>query len=136
MSDARQPAPISPPPYRALIVEYAIIAVYALGAGIYGVYTLKVVSGEAWETLWPALLFVSALLALVGVIRSYLTSKAGWEVIGTLALLALLAGYVLAIAVRCIGGGDPGHLFSALLPVAIAVFPSVRLVQAARGVKR
>lgn len=91
--------PAGPPPYGALIVQYALIALYAAGASFSGVYTLKVVSGEAWETIWPALLFVAALLALVGVIRSYRTSKHGWEVGGTLALVALLAGYVLAIVV-------------------------------------
>lgn len=128
--------PVSPPPYRALIVQYALMTLYGLGGSVYGVSTLKVVSGEAWEALWPALLFVAASLAIAGVVRSCLTGKHGWEVVATVALIALLIGYAVAIALRSYYGGDPGHMYAALLPIIVIIFPFVRLLEAARGVKR
>lgn len=123
---------IDRPPYATYILKYALIAIYGLGSGIVGITTLDVVAGRFWGLLWPGLITVLALLAMVGVIRSRLTEKEGMELIFTLLLLALFAGYVVAIVVRSHLDGNVQRLPTALLPVILSVFPGRRLVQIAR----
>lgn len=121
-----------PAPHTPLAVIYALLTVYGLGSALAGVTTLDVVAGAAWGLTWPALVAVLALASFVGVVRSRITDKEGWEVVSTLLLIALLAGYAIAIPIRTMLDGDWSRLPFAVLPVVAAVFPASRLLDIAR----
>jgi len=123
-------------PHPPLIIMYALLALYGIGSGVVGVTTLSVVAGEAWGLIWPALVAVLSLAALVGVIRSRLTEKHGWELVATLLLIAMLAGYVAAILLRTIWDGDPSRLPVAILPTVVSIAPAYRLLDIARYGKK
>jgi hypothetical protein len=115
-----------------LIIMYALLALYGIGSGVVGVATLNVVAGEAWGLLWPALVAALSIAALVGVIRSGVTEKHGWEMVATLLLVAMLAGYVSAIIARTLHDGEPTRLPVAILPTVVSIPPAFRLIDIAR----
>lgn len=123
---------IDRPPYASLIIKYGLISLYGLASSIVGITTLDVVAGALWGVLWPGLVTILALLAMVGVIRSRVTEKEGTELVFTLLLIALLIGYSVAIIARTFVDGQVSRLPIAFLPVILCVFPARRLVQIAR----
>lgn len=131
------PDAMHPSPYPALIIKYALIAVYGAANGWVGVITLGVVSGPSWAVMWPALVLISSTAALVGVLISRSGGTHWPEMIATLALISLLIGYSAAIIIRTVEDGNVTRLPVALLPIILSVFPFSRLVSISRGtVKR
>lgn len=128
-----QGVPLQP---AALITHYSMVALYALASSLMGVATLQVVSGDVWEAAWPALLFLASCCAIAGVLRTRRTSQAGFELISSVTLMALLAGYMLALLYRSAQDGDLSHVPIAFLPGVVCVFPSFRAIAIARGVVR
>lgn len=121
-----------PPPYRTLILTYALLAMYGVTSAIAGVATLDAVAGSLWGLLWPLLVVAFAVLALAGVVRSRVTRKEGLELVASLLLTALLIGYTVAIVARTFEDHDLARLPVAWLPVALSVHPASRMVQIAR----
>ena len=121
-----------PEPHGSLALIYALLTVYGIGSAAVGVTTLDVVAGAAWGLLWPSLVALFALAAFIGVIRSRITEKHGWEVVGSLLLIALMLGYALAIVVRTAFDLDISRLPYGVLPVVVAVSPAFRLLHIAR----
>lgn len=130
--DRPRSLPVGPDPFPTLVIKYALLAAYGVAAGVVGVRTIDVVAGDFYGVLWPVLVTAFALTALGGVIRSRLTDRHALEVVGTLALLATLAGYSVSIALRTLIDGQVERLPVGLLPVILSVFPASRLVQIAR----
>lgn len=126
----------SPTPYATLIIKYAILALYGVTSCVVGVTTLDVVAGQAWGLIWPALVALLSTLALVGVIRSRVTGREGFELISTLLLVALLGGYVAAIIIRTMQDGEVTRLPIALLPLALSIYPAARMGRIARTLPR
>lgn len=125
-----------PTSYRSLITTYALLTLYGVGSSIVGVATLIVVSGQAWGLLWPFLVALFSLGALLATLRSRATSKRGVELVVTLLLIALLAGYTIAIIVRTFMDGHMERLPIGLLPIIISVNPFSRLLFIARTSQR
>ena len=121
-----------PPPYRTLIVTYALLALYGVTSAVVGVATLSAVAGSLWGLLWPLLVTALSVLALVGVVRSRVTRKEGFELVASLLLAAILIGYTVAIIARTFEDGDLARLPVAWLPVALSIHPAGRMVQIAR----
>lgn len=114
--------------YVGLLWKYAILAVYAAGSFFLGATTIGKATGEAYATLFPAVLFVACVTALVGVVVSRWTARVWIEYVGTLALLAGMVGYAIAIAyVAVFIYHDLGRLPAAVLPIVLMVFPILRL---------
>jgi hypothetical protein len=128
--------PSAPSPYPTLFVKYTLIAVYGIASGVVGVTTLDLIAGETWALAWPALITAFAVTAFVGAQRSRRRQRFGLEVVATICLLALFAGYIVAIALRATLYGEFYRLPTALLPLILSVFPWSRLqsiVTAGRG---
>lgn len=119
-------------PHAQLVIMYALLTIYGLGSGAVGVTTLSVVAGDQWAIIWPGLVAALSAGALIGVLRSWLANKHGWEVVATLLLVAMLAGYVIAILARTTLDGDPTRLPVAMLPLVVSIPPAFRLVDIAR----
>ena len=128
--DAARTASTSPV---AFIIEYALIALYGILSGWVGVATLDVVGGPVWAIVWPVGIVVFATSAIVGITLSRRTGRGGFELVTTLALIALLVGYSAAIIFRVEFDGQLNRLPVAVLPVALSVHPFSRLVKIARG---
>jgi hypothetical protein len=122
---------IGPPPYRTLIVKYALITMYGLTSCIVGVVTLDVAAGAVWAVLWPILVTVLAFLALLGVVHSWRTGRERFELVTTLLLIAMLVGYTVAILLRTWEDGEVSRLPVAWLPIILSVYPGRRLIQIA-----
>lgn len=114
--------------YVGLLWKYAILAVYAAGSFFLGATTVGYATGPAYAKLFPALLFLACVTALVGVVVSRWTARVWIEYAGTALLLAGMVGYSIAIAFTALGVyGDWGRLPAAVLPLALMVYPILRL---------
>lgn len=114
------------------IVKYTLIAGYGLWSALVGVPTIRAVSGEIVESIWPWAIVVAAAVAIVGVIRSRSTGRAGTEVLGILLLLAVLAGYAITIYTRCVTEGTWDRAPTGVLPIVVMVMPFARMLDLSR----
>jgi len=114
------------------IVKYALIAVYGAWSALVGIPTIREISGALVESLWPWLIVIAAVVAIIGVVRSKLTNRHTVEVAGIILLLAFLAGYAITIYARCIFEGTWTRAPTGLLPVIVMVTPFGRLLDIAR----
>lgn len=115
-------------PYGRLVVKYSLMAFYGLTSAIVGIPTIRVVSGAVWEAIWPLLVMVASLTAIAGVLRSKMTNRHALELVSTIALIAILAGYSVLIVIRAFYEGDYYRLPSAILPIVVMVAPYGRLL--------
>lgn len=114
--------------YVGLLWKYTIMGTYAGSAFFLGATTVGKATGPAYAKLFPALLFIACITALLGVVVSRWTARVWIEYLGTALLLAGMVGYAIAIAyVALFVDRDWGRLPPALLPVALMVFPILRL---------
>jgi hypothetical protein len=114
--------------YVGLLWKYAILGVYALSSFALGAVTVGRATGEFYARLFPALLFVACVTALIGVVVSRWTARVWIEYAGTVALLAGMVGYSFAISyVALFIDHDPARLPPAMLPLVLMVFPILRL---------
>ena len=132
--ELKPPTYIVPTPSLAYLVVYVLIAVYGAGSSIVGVATVTDVSGQLWGTAYPALVIIAAGIASSGILHTRRTGKAGRELVGTLAVVALFAGYIVQIIARTIDDGNPARLPVGVLVLALLVFPIKRGVNISRGV--
>jgi hypothetical protein len=114
------------------IVKYALLGVYGLWSALVGVQTLRQMSGELVESVWPWAIVVAAVIAIIGVIRSRRTGRHATEITGIIMLLAVLASYALTIYVRCVVEGTWTRGPTGLLPVIVMVMPYAHLLDIAR----
>lgn len=123
--------------YIGLLVKYSIMAVYSASAVVFGATTVGQAVTPLYARLFPSLLFLCCLAALVGVVRSRWTRKVWIEYAGTVGLLAGMVGYSIAIGyVGLIINHDLSRIPPAVLPLALCVFPVLRLVNIIRAVRR
>lgn len=114
--------------YVGLLWKYSIMAVYAASASLLGATTVGRATDPVYARLFPALLFLACLTALVGVVASRWTARVWVEYVGTALLLAGMAGYSAAIGwVGVVLDNDWSRLPPAILPIALMVFPILRL---------
>lgn len=114
--------------YVGLLWKYSILAVYAAAAVFLGATTVGKAVDPFYARLFPALLFIACITALVGVVTSRWTARVWVEYAGTAALLAGMAGYSIAIGyVGVAVDHDLSRIPPALLPIALMVFPILRL---------
>lgn len=114
--------------YVGLLWKYAILAVYAAGSFILGATTVGYATGPGYAKLFPALLFLACLTALVGVVVSRWSARVWVEYVGTALLLAGMVGYSIAITYTALAVyHDLGRLPAAVLPLALMVYPILRL---------
>lgn len=125
---------VTPIPYTRLGVKYLLIALYGLSASIVGVNTIGVVGGNWWETVWPMLVSIFSLGAFFGVLRSKYYGKELLEAGMTLAVVALLASYSLAIILRTHFDSEVIRLPIAFLPIILSVMPFARFMDIVRNI--
>ncbi|MDF2992098.1 MAG: hypothetical protein K0S37_2612 [Microbacterium sp.] len=114
--------------YSGLLWKYSIMAVYSAASSLLGATTVGRATDPFYARLFPALLFLACCAALVGVVVSRWTARVWVEYVGTAALLAGMAGYAIAIGYVGIAiDHDWSRLPPAILPIALMVFPVMRL---------
>jgi hypothetical protein len=114
--------------YVGLIWKYSLIALYAALAVLLGATTVGKATDPFFAKLFPAMLFISACAALIGVVLSRWTARVWIEYFGTVALLAGMVGYTIAIFYVAVWVyGDPGRVPGSFIPLIMMVFPIMRL---------
>jgi hypothetical protein len=114
--------------YVGLLWKYSILALYAGSASLLGATTVGRATDPFYGRLFPALLFLSCVTALAGVVVSRWTARVWVEYVGTAALLAGMVGYAIAVVFVAVSiDHDPSRIPPFLLPVALMVFPILRL---------
>jgi hypothetical protein len=114
--------------YVGLLWKYSILALYAGSSVFLGAVTVGAATGEFYSRLFPGVLFLSCITALVGVVFSRWTARVWIEYVGTLALLAGMVGYSIAIIWVALSiHHDWARVPPALLPLVLMVFPILRL---------
>lgn len=121
--------------YRGLIVLYCMIALYAALATWFGAQTVGMAAGPLYGALFPIGLFFCSLSALYGVIRSRYTRRVWLEYAGTVLLLAGMVGYSIAIVWVGLASGEHFRFPGAIWPLAMSVFPVLRLRNILKVVK-
>lgn len=114
--------------YVGLLWKYSLIAGYSALAVVLGATTVGRATDPFYAKLFPSMLFIAACTALIGVVVSRWAARVWIEYAGTVALLAGMVGYSLAIGYVAVAVyGDPGRLPGALIPLILMVFPILRL---------
>lgn len=114
--------------YVGLLWKYSLMSLYAGTASLLGAVTVGRATDPFYARLFPALLFLACLTALVGVVVSRWTARVWIEYVGTATLLAGMVGYSIAIAYVGIAiEHDWARVPPALLPLVLMVFPVLRL---------
>jgi hypothetical protein len=114
--------------YRTLLVKYVLITIYALASIVDGVPEITKAAGHTYGLVWPAVLLLGSLAALAGVVRSRYTGHVKLEYAGTVALLAAMAGYGVAVVWLAITSGNWHHSPGAILAIVLTAFPFARLL--------
>jgi hypothetical protein len=123
--------------YVGLLWKYSIMAVYSAGAVVFGATTVGKAVDEFYARMFPAMLFLCCCGALIGVVRSRWTRKVWIEYAGTLGLLAGLVGYSIAIVYAgVVVDGDLSRIPPGVLPIALCIFPFLRLRNIIQHVRR
>ena len=117
------------------IAKYAGLALFGFHSSITGVATIGATAGPQWGLVWPSLITVLAVGALVGVLRTRAQRPPRFEIIATLLLLGHLASYSVFIVLRTIEDGQVERLPYAWLPLLVSFFPYARLVKLFRGTR-
>jgi hypothetical protein len=118
-----------PSVHSALRVLYTLVGLYGLSQTVAVSSTLRIVSGDAWAAAYPLLLLSFAIAAYVGVGRSQRRRRHRLELFSTIALMALLGGYVVVLILRVFFDfAELSRLPVAFLPIAVMVFPGWRLL--------
>lgn len=114
--------------YVGLLWKYSLMSVYAGSASLLGAVTVGRATDPFYGRLFPALLFIATLAALVGVVVSRWTARVWIEYAGTMALLAGMVGFSIAIAyVAIFVDHEWARVPGALLPLILMVFPILRM---------
>ncbi|MFF8187744.1 hypothetical protein ACF044_10850 [Microbacterium sp. NPDC016588] len=114
--------------YVGLLWKYSLMSLYAGSASMLGAVTIGRATDPFYARLFPALLFIACLTALVGVVVSRWTARVWIEYVGTAALLAGMVGYSIAIAYVGVAiEHDWARVPPAILPLILMVFPVLRL---------
>lgn len=114
--------------YVGLLWKYSLMSLYAGSASLLGAVTIGRATDPFYARLFPALLFIACLTALVGVVVSRWTARVWIEYAGTAALLAGMVGYSIAIAYVGVAiEHDWARVPPAILPLILMVFPVLRL---------
>lgn len=119
---------VRPSFYGMLICYYAAILGYGITASISGVLAVQHTAGYTFAFIWALLLGAGALLAGAGVVFSIYRRSHWFELVGTIVIIALMAGYTVAIFLFALSpGGDVARLSAFWLPVVIAIMPVWRI---------
>lgn len=110
-----------------LLAFYSVAILYTSATALVGVTTLREVSGPAADVYYSAGLTVSAVLALIGVVRTALKRRYWLELLGSLAFVAILAFYPVNILQRTLDDGQWSRLPIIGLCVLVSVVPWFRL---------
>lgn len=118
----------------ALLLKYAILAVYGVWATIVETSTFVIIGSSLFATLWATVVAVTASLAAAGVIRSWMTGRRTFEYVSTATFILTFIAYAFALIWRAISEHSPGSAPLALVAVAVCVLPTVRFYSiAVRG---
>lgn len=123
------PTTAATPPFAALIATYAGTALYGVAAALTGVLSVSLAYGAVFAQIWPILLALFSLLAILGVRRSVQRDHILLEVITTALYVGFFGVYTLALIVHAATARRPDILPAALLPAIICILPYIRLVR-------
>lgn len=120
------------PQFGRYIVKYTLIAVYGLWSAIVGMATIREISGDTVEAVWPWLIVLAAVFAIAGMFHARASGRIGLLVVAILMLIAVLGAYAITIYARCIFEGTWGRGPTGLLPIIVMVMPFAQLLDVTR----
>lgn len=109
-----------------LIVKYGLLAIYGAWATSNEVPSFVAVGGSHFAIAWAAAVMVSALIALIGLIRTWRTGRFRLEKWTTAILILTFTVYGVVLIVRSVLTSDWGSAPLAILPFALVGFPTIR----------
>lgn len=119
--------------HRALLTIYILLAAYGITGLAGGFLTVFLIYGPIWGTVWPALVCVTSVGAIIGLYVTRRTGRTSFESWATLGLILSLLFYALGIVLRnVLPDLDPNTDLSkvgyAFLPLAACVAPYFRVI--------
>lgn len=118
---------VRPSFYYMLVSYYGAIVGYALTTILLGVLSIEQTVSREYAYLWSASLMLGALLAGGGAVFSARFKTHWLELIGTILIMAELAGYAVAIVIYAADGGESARYSAVWLPVILAILPIYRI---------
>lgn len=125
----KPPPPIGSLGFPALVSLYGWTALYGVASLITGTLSIFVAYGPEWGVIWPIVISLSGLGAVVGIFATQWFRSPWLERVTTPIMIGALLSYSFSVLVRA---GEPGHLdrYSyAMLPIAICIIAFFRLVE-------
>lgn len=110
----------------ALFAKYAGLALYGVWAGIVEIPTFVIVGSSAFAVGWAITVSVAALLAAVGVARTWSTGHYRLELYSTAAFVLTFLGYSFALIYRSWTTGEWSSAPLALIPAIVCVLPTIQ----------
>lgn len=110
----------------ALLLKYVLLGAYGAWAAIVEIPTFVIVGSRLFATAWAVIVLVTATLAAVGVVRSWLSGRRMFENISSALFVLTFIGYFFALLWRAISSENWGGAPLALIPLAVVVLPVIR----------
>lgn len=117
------------PPPPGLIATYIGTAAYGTAAAITGILSVTLAYGAIFAQVWPILLALFSLLAVLGIRRTLIRNHILLEVATTSLYIGFFIVYEVAILVHAVADDRPDILPAVLLPAIICIQPYIRLVR-------
>ena len=110
----------------ALFAKYAGLALYGVWAGIVEIPTFVIVGSSAFAAGWAITVSVAALLAAVGVARTWSTGHYRLELYSTAAFVLTFLGYSFALIWRSATSGEWASAPLALIVAIVCILPTIQ----------
>lgn len=120
----------------ALFGKYAALAVYGGWAALVEIPTFVIVGSSTFAIAWAVTVTVFALLAAIGVARTWVTGHHRLEQWSTAAFVLAFTGYSSALIYRAGSTGDWATAPLALIPIAVVILPTIQFYRLVRRAKR
>lgn len=110
----------------ALFGKYAGLTIYGVAGAIFEIPTFVTVGSSSFAVAWSSVVAIFALLAAIGVGRTWRTGKFRLEKFSTAVFCLAFLGYSFALIYRASTDQDLGALPLAIIPVVLCILPGIR----------
>lgn len=110
----------------ALFSKYVGLMIYGISAIVVEIPTFVIVGSSYFAVGWAAIVAVLALLAAIGVGRTWFVGRYRLEKWTTALFIMVFSGYSYALISRSVSTNDLDSLPLALVPIIVCILPAIR----------
>lgn len=112
----------------ALFAKYVALAAYGVWAAVVELPTFTIVASSTFAATWGALVACLALVAGLGVSRTWATGRFRLEKWTTIGFIVVFSGYSYALLYRSVTSADWDSAPLAIIPLVVCILPAIRWI--------